>query len=175
MGSKSTAAVRERRFVEEYLIDGNAGRAFLASYGGKKSASSVGGYKILKRPKVRALLDAARAKEADKYAATRERWVQEVTRIAFSDIGEIVDWDGAHIQIKAKADIPEAARRAIAEISETTTEQGGTIKVKLHDKLGALTALGKMLKLFVERHEIDVGPNLAEIIARAAELEDEQK
>jgi len=47
------------------------------------------------------------------------------------------------------------AARAVAEVSDTRTKAGGgNVKVKLHDKKGALDALARHLGLFVERHEL---------------------
>lgn len=41
----------------------------------------------------------------------------------------------------------------VTEASQTVTEAGGTIRVKLADKMQALQLLGKHLGMFVERHE----------------------
>ena len=43
---------------------------------------------------------------------------------------------------------------AISEVSETRTEQGVGVRVKLYDKKGALDSLAKHLGMFVERHQV---------------------
>ena len=50
--------------------------------------------------------------------------------------------------------ISESDRRAIAEVVETQTRDGGTTRIKLHDKKGALDSLARHLGLFVEHHEV---------------------
>ncbi len=54
----------------------------------------------------------------------------------------------AGLKLKDSAGLDDAASRCIAEVSETKSEKGGTVKFKLHDKRGALTDLMRHLGLF---------------------------
>ena len=46
----------------------------------------------------------------------------------------------------------------VAEVSETTSQNGGSLRLKIHDKVRALELLGKHLGMFTEKRELS-GPN----------------
>lgn len=142
------------RFVEEYLIDYNAGaayaRAFAAPRSMKQTECTKQGNKLLDEPLIAE--EIARRSEARLTLAsvTIERVTLELARVAFSDIGDavhkttITGVDGTRIDVEVPreiADIPEDTRRAVQAI--TFTKQGATIK--MGDKQAALETLAKML------------------------------
>jgi phage terminase small subunit len=145
---------RQKRFVEEYLVDLNATQALIrAGY----SAHSAGhnAYALLKRPEVKAGVSRGRARLARSSKVSAERVIQEYAALAFSDLRQLVDWGPDGVVPKAAGEISDDAARALAEVSDTRSRAGnGTVKVKLHDKKGALDALARHLGLFVERHEV---------------------
>ncbi len=49
----------------------------------------------------------------------------------------------------------EAQRSVVAEVSQTKTEHGGTIRLKLHDKQAALVNLGRHLGLFTDHLKVN--------------------
>ena len=69
---------------------------------------------------------------------------------------------------------------AVAEVSQTITETGGSIKAKMYDKQRALELLGRHLGMFVEKKqiELDATVNLfdpairAELLALASDETD---
>ncbi len=74
------------------------------------------------------------------------RVLEELVRIAFSDIGDVFDAHGALISF---ADLPPGIRSAIAEYSVRRGRNGTyAVRVRLHSKLAALTALGRHLGMF---------------------------
>ena len=52
--------------------------------------------------------------------------------------------------MKPQEDLTSDQQAAVAEVSETKTEKGGTVKIKLHDKLGALEKIGRHLGMFTD-------------------------
>ncbi|ASL39310.1 MULTISPECIES: terminase small subunit [Acetobacter] len=149
---------KQRRFVEEYLSNGeNATAAYRAAYKPKGSASTVerNAYAVLKNTKVTPVIREARARAQaridrimERYAITKENVLREFARIGFSDVTDIVSVQGGRVHVKNTDAVPEDARRAISEISESINESGDrTIKVKSHSKIAALTALAKHLGL----------------------------
>lgn len=145
---------RQERFVEEYLVDLNATQAAIrAGY----SAHSAGGnaYALLKRPEVRAAVERGRACLSRNTKVTAERVLQEYAALAFSDLRDVADWGPDGVVPKAAGALSVDAAKAVAEVSDSRTKTGsGSVKVKLHDKKGALDALARHLGLFVERHEL---------------------
>ena len=81
--------------------------------------------------------------------------VRELAQIAFTDMGDYVTWGPDGVRLKDSSELPEGASAAVLEVSETTTEHGRTLKIKLHDKLGALNSLAKRLGMFIERQEVN--------------------
>lgn len=145
---------RQERFVEEYLVDFNATQAAIrAGYSAHSARGNA--YGLLKRPEVRAAVSRGRARLARASQVTAERVIQEYAALAFSDLREVADWGPDGVVPKAARELSPDAARAVAEVTDSRSKTGsGSVKVKLHDKKGALDALARHLGLFVERHEL---------------------
>ncbi len=138
---------RQRRFVEEYLIDLNATQAARrAGYSAKSAAGR--GSKLLRNPAVAAAIEKAQAKRAQRTRVTADRVVTELAKVAFGDSRRLVSWGPGGIELRESSELTEAEAALVSEVSETRTAAGGTRRVKLHCKMTALTALGKHLGLF---------------------------
>lgn len=95
-----------------------------------------------------------------KLAITKERVLSELAKIGFSDIRKVVRWNGQKLKdgevvsndvsLICSDEIDDDTAAAISEISQSPT---GGLKVKLHDKKGALVDIGKQLGMFKEVHE----------------------
>lgn len=114
----------------------------------------------------------ATEKAVEKLAITKERVLAELAKIGFADIRKAIRWQGTlvteednpdggdvlviknvvtnNVQLISSDEIDDDTAGAIVEISQNAT---GGIKIKLHDKKGALVDIGKHLGMFVERHE----------------------
>lgn len=106
-----------------------------------------------------------------------ERVLQELRRVAFSDVRSIFALDGA---IKHPSEWPEDIARAIAsiEVFEEFEGKGNerelighTKRVKFWDKGRALELLGKNLKLFIDRMEIGGSVRLEDLILKSGAKE----
>jgi phage terminase small subunit len=169
---KARLTARQKLFVAEYLTDLNASRAAIAAGYSAKGASQTGSV-LLANPKVRAEITIKHSKHTDKLEITAERVLTELAKLAFYDPLDIFESDGSMKQIK---DIDPATRMALAglevtELFEGTGDQkhayGLLKKVKLADKGQNLERLGRHLKLFTDKLEVDAVGNLAEMIAAA--------
>lgn len=103
----------------------------------------------------------ATEKAVNKLAISKERVLAELAKIAFADAGDYFDWGPDGVTVKSKSELTYDQRVVVSEVSQTVTEKGGTIRVKLHDKQAALVNLGKHLGIFREIHELtgkDGGP-----------------
>ena len=79
--------------------------------------------------------------------------VNELRRLGFSDISNIVSWTNNSITIKDSSKLTPEVTACIAEITQTETQHGCNIKIKLHSKTAALEMLGRYLAMFTEKHE----------------------
>lgn len=135
---------KQRRFVEEYLVDLNATAAarragYSEKYGNQR------GWQTLRNPAVRHAVEAAMRERARRAAVSFERVVEELARLAFTSAGEYFDWgpDGVTLKDKTLLDLDRQA--AVAEINFGRTRSGSTVRFKLCDKLGALKELSRLL------------------------------
>ncbi len=150
--AKAGLTARQQRFVTEYAIDHKGAQAAVRS-GYSKKGASVAASKLLALGKIRdaiANLDAERCAAA---GVTAQRIVDELARIGFSDMRKFTKWGKSGVTLADSAELEEDDARCVSEVSESVTKDGGTIRFKLHDKVAALTLLGKNLGMFTEKHE----------------------
>ncbi len=151
--SKTKLRPKQKKFVQEYLVDLNATQAAIRAGYSEKTAYSIG-FENLRKPEIQEALDLAQKKLAKKVEVTIEELITAYKQIAFADLAECYDENGF---LKNIHDIPISARMALAGLEvdelyegkgETREQIGQTKKVKMWDKLKALDALGRHLGLF---------------------------
>jgi phage terminase small subunit len=139
---------KERRFIEEYLVDLNARQAALRcgmGRGNVKSATEVGSR--LKR-KLAANISAALA---EKSGITATALINELGAVAYARVTDFMIVENGRVVVKDTALWTDEQKAAVSEIWETTDGDGyRVIRIKLHDKLGAIDKLGKSIGLFKE-------------------------
>lgn len=141
------------RFCNEYIKHLNGARAARDAGYSVKTASSKAN-QLLKEPEVKAFVQELMDDRAMRTQITQDRVLQELARLAFVDPRAImnVDENGNLVVTPTKELSPDDAA-CITEISQTITEKGGSLKVKLSDKRGALQDIGRHLKLFTDVNE----------------------
>jgi len=77
--------------------------------------------------------------------------VRELMYIAFSDPRKVFRWSGSGVDLIDSDTLEDKDARAVSEVSQTVTKDGGSIKARLHDKVKALELLGKHLGMFSEK------------------------
>lgn len=93
-------------------------------------------------------------KAADANEITVERIVAEIAKIAFGDARDTMKWGPDGVQLIDSSEISDSAAAAVQEVSETTSQFGGSIKLKRHDKLGALKLLAEIKGAIVKKAEL---------------------
>jgi phage terminase small subunit len=147
---------RERRFVEEYIVDLNGKAAAIRAGLGKsaKSATEMAS-RMRKKPHVAAAISALMA---ERNGVTGAAVVGELGAIAFSKITDYLKLENGRLVLTVSDlnELPDEAKAAIAKLRERANDDGTvTIEVELHDKIAALDKLGKALGIFKERSEVD--------------------
>jgi phage terminase small subunit len=157
---------RRQRFAEEYVIDFNGKQAAIRA-GYSPATAEQQASRMLRDSQVRAEVEKLQRRlvlHAASNGITAERVLNELARIGFSDIRQVVKWRSNVVAMRENPDtgeespqvvnevelidsdkLTDVAAASIAEISQT--QQGG-LKVKLYDKRAALVDLGKHLGLF---------------------------
>jgi phage terminase small subunit len=84
---------------------------------------------------------------AKRLSLRKEKVLQELMNIGFSNIADVVDWMDGAILVRDSGRLPKNVQAAISEVSITAN---GAVKVKMHSKIDALVRLGEHLGLFKE-------------------------
>jgi len=73
--------------------------------------------------------------------------LREYQRVAFSNMSRIAYWNSSGVDFKDANELSEDDTACVSEISESTNQHGGSLKVKLHNKLGAMDSLAEIVGL----------------------------
>ena len=156
---------KQRRFVEEYMIDKNATQAAIRAGYSEKTAQVIGS-ENLSKPIIAVEIESGLAKLAESAGVTAERVIAELEKLAFTNLADymVVGTDGL-----PSLDFSNLTRDQAVALTEVTCEQtaNGVLKIsedgpghiktfkvkfKLADKRAALVDLGKHLGLFPTQH-----------------------
>lgn len=179
---------KQRRFVEEYLLDMNATQAAVRAGYSQRTANEQGA-QLLANPKVREVIDAAKIKRSEKTEIDAQRVLEEIAAMAFYDPAEligiirelagdaecrpsegVIEMNGKRYAVTGItspahiAGLPENVRRAIVGWSWDRNEN---FTLKLADKSKALDQLARHLSLYNDRLEVSTLDTLADRLERA--------
>lgn len=144
--------LKRQRFVEEFIVDLNATKAAIRAGFSKKTARSQG-QRLLTNVDIAKAIEVAMLKRADRTEVTADRVLAELAKIGFANAGDFFDWGPDGVTIKDKSELTPDQQAAVQEVSETVTEKGGTIRVRLADKQRSLELMGRHLGMFIDKHE----------------------
>lgn len=142
---------KQRRFIDEYMVDLNATQAAIRA---GFNPHSAGNYivRIMKKPEVRAAIERKMAEAARRTEANADRVVRELARIAFLDPTTVVDPRDAEI----RKDACEDDRACIASVKVEESDTGVKREVRFYDKNRALELLGKHLGMFQDKTQLEL-------------------
>lgn len=144
---------RQARFIKEYLIDLNATQAAIrAGYSPHRADSH--GPRLLGNVGIAEAIEKAMAERSQRTEITQDQVLKELALIAFANAGHFFEWGPKGVTLRAMGELTEAQRSVVAEVSQTITQGGGSIRMKLHDKQAALVNLGRHLGLFVDNVKV---------------------
>lgn len=147
---------KQKRFVEEYLIDLNATQAAIRAGYSPDSARDIG-CENLTKPNIKAAIDRAMAEMSRRTGINQDRVIQEIAKLAFLNPVDVIDMDEATVRGEAHRD--DTACIASVKVKNIPTDDGAITEreVKTYDKLKALELLGKHLGMFTDRVKVDGG------------------
>jgi len=143
---------KQKRFVEEYLVDRNATQAAIRAGYSKKTAGQIGD-ENLKKPEIEKAIRLGEEKLSQRTKITQERVLQEYARIAFFDPRKLFNADGTPKHISDLDDDTAAAIAGLDVLQEVNEDNGTTAytkKYKIANKLGALDSVAKHLGMFAD-------------------------
>ena len=141
---------KQKRFVEEYLIDLNATQAAIRAGYSPDTAKSIGSENLTK-PGIQARIAKAMAERSRRTGVNADRVIMELAKIAFVNASDVIDADTATVKADA---LPEDTAAIQSVKVKTFGEDGLEREVKMADKLKALELLGKHLGMFKDKVEL---------------------
>lgn len=168
---------KKRRFAAEYLVDLNATKAAVRAGYSKKTARAQGA-RLLTDVDVKRLVAAGQKKVADQLELDARLVLSELLAHARYDFRRAYDKDG---RMLPPHQLPDEVARVVTSskvyedfVSDADggrMKAGETRELKFSDKLRALELLGKHLRLFADKVEHDVGPDLEQLLRESMEGE----
>lgn len=161
---------KQDMFVREYLVDLNATQAAIRAGYSVKTAEEQG-YQLLRKTSVQAAIQAGMDKRAVSVDISATRVLNEIAKLAFFDPRKLLNDDGTPKRIHELDDETAAAVAGIDIVTKGNDDLGyaDIVKIKLADKSKNLELLGRHLKLFTDKIELDVGGELAQRMKEARE------
>lgn len=155
---------KQQLFVNEYLVDLNATRAYKAAYPKikKDETAAAAGARLLRNVNIDAYVQERMDARSKRTEVTQDWVIGELRKIASvngSDFAKVVLKEKyPSVEMVATDDLPEDKRVAISAIKEGKFG----IAVESYDRLKALELLGRHLGMFKDKTELsgDIGLNV---------------
>lgn len=165
MTAKKDLTPMQAAFVREYLVDLNATQASIRAGYSPKTAEQQGP-RLLGNVGIAAAIQAGMNRRAARTEITADRVLREIEKLAFFDPRKLFDDDGAPIHISKLDDDTAAAVAGLDVVMQGNQDVGfaQVLKVKLTDKSRNLELLGKHLRLFTDKVEVE-HTGLGEVLA----------
>lgn len=169
--------VKQQAFVREYLVDLNATQAAIRA-GYSRNTARAQGHDLLTHPDISQEIASAMHERSVRTEITADMVLRELAKIGFADIRRAVRWSsadeepevaeeqdpqphggtlrrmrargGTQVELVPSDLLDPETAAAISEISQTPNG----VKVKFHDKRGALMDIGKHLGMFIDRQAL---------------------
>lgn len=141
---------KQKRFIEEYLIDLNATQAAIRAGYSPDTAYSIGN-ENLKKPEIKAHIDKAMAERSKRTGVNADRVVMELAKIAFVNADDVIDFKTATVKEGAR---PEDMAAIQSVKVKTFGEDGLEREIKMADKIKTLELLGRHLGMFKDKVEV---------------------
>lgn len=151
---KGELTPKQQAFVDAYLQTHSARKAAeIAGYADPVSQ----GWSLMRTASVADAITKGKEEMRRRNEHLEDQVLQELAKIAFSDISDVVTFDGTSMLVKRLEDIPEDVRPCIRKLTLTPGKYGDRVQIELHDKLKAQELLGKYMDLWSERVKVEGG------------------
>lgn len=169
-GGRAKAAFTEQQlaFIREYLVDLNATEAARRAGYSEVSAARIAYALVHAHPAVGAAIEAAKARRAEKRRVTADRVIEELGRMAFSNIRDYVSWGPNGMKLRDGVSLEDDQTAAVADM--VPNRNGKLTRLKLYDKLAALNALARHLGMIGGKTALGPPDDTEERRAANAEL-----
>lgn len=171
MTDESNLNDKQRRFVEEYLIDLNATQAAKRAGYSEDSAGSIG-HELLKKPEIQLAIQEAQKARSERTKIDQDWVIKRLSLLADAKTTDFASWDAGGVYFKDSKDLtPEQAyliNEVVLEETIKETSGGDELILKRQKRLkpvgdttkkGALELLGRHLGMFNDKLKIQGDPD----------------
>lgn len=159
---------KQKRFCEEYLIDLNATQAAIRAGYSPDTAGAIGAENLTK-PEIQRAVAKAMAERSRRTGVNAERVVLELAKIAFVNVGNVIDATDA--TLKTDADPEDLAAIQSIKVKDMG-DMGIEREIRMADKLKALELLGRHLGMFNDKIRLDAKLNTGKLDSILEQLRD---
>jgi len=163
---------KEKRFIEEYLVDLNGTKAAIRTGYGAKGAS-VRGAELLATPQVRKAVDEAIAARSERTKITADRVLEELFFLLTSNIDDYEGGDGK-TPLRVKPGVDDRRMRAVSSVKKRilTGFAGGpqlqSVEFRLWDKSRAVVTTMRHLGMLNDKLTLNLDDEMRKLIGNAA-------
>lgn len=159
---------KQKRFCEEYLIDLNATQAAIRAGYSPDTAGAIGAENLTK-PEIQRAVAKAMAERSRRTGVNAERVVLELAKVAFVNVGNVIDATDA--TLKTDADPEDLAAIQSIKVKDMG-DMGIEREIRMADKLKALELLGRHLGMFNDKIRLDAKLNTGKLDSILEQLRD---
>lgn len=158
---------KQKKFIEEYLIDLNATQAAIRAGYSPDSAKEIG-CENLTKPNIRACIDKEMAERSKRTGVNADRVVMELAKLAFVNAADVINTEDATLREDALVEDTAAIQSVKVKVIPTQNGEGIEREIKMADKIKALELLGKHLGMFKDKVDVSIekSEKLEEIISQ---------
>lgn len=148
---------KQRRFVDEYLVDLNATQAAIRAGYSKNNADKIAS-QLLGKTRVSAAITEAMKKREERTQITADNVLRQLWKTGFADIRDFItveqqyDEFGQSQQVVRIKPLEEIDGTLVSEISQTRDG----IRFKRNDPMKALELVGRHLGMFNDKVNVDI-------------------
>lgn len=157
---------KQKRFCEEYLIDLNATQAAIRAGYSPDTAGAIGAENLTK-PEIQRAVARDMAERSRRTGVNAERVVLELAKVAFVNVGNVIDATDATLK-------EDAAPEDLAAIQSIKVKDMGDMgierEIRMADKLKALELLGRHLGMFNDKMRLDAKLDTGKLDSILAQL-----
>lgn len=144
---------KQKKFIEEYLIDLNATQAAIRAGYSPDTAGSIGS-ENLKKPEIRVRIEKAMAERSKRTGINQDRIIEELAKIALLNPKNLINFEEATVKEEATEEDLAAISSVRVKCFPTKDGEGIEREIKMYDKAKALELLGRHLGMFKDKVEV---------------------
>ena len=160
---KRKCTAKQSLFAQEYNVDRNATQAAKrAGYKGN-NLDNIGA-QLLRKSWVLEEVNKYQEARSVRTQITADMVINELAKIAFGSVTDVMEWDSKGVSLVDSKNLTADQAATISEVSSSETKEGVNMRLKQHDKKGALELLGRHLGMFKDKIELSGDVSIVSII-----------